>query len=190
MTAASDKPSADDASDGPATATASPAPASAASTHTIAVLRSISVATCRTDAPLERSKPRSSARRRAIMPAASKITAAPTTIRLTNSSNSTVCTAAWVSTNADNTGASGVATEVVLTAGAKIPVSPVGTVVARLRLSSRACTPSAPTPPTASGYSHCMSMAEDPSTSCMATSWSGSVKTPPTQYSMSPACMR
>ena len=72
----------------------------------------------------------------------------------------------------------------MLTAGAKSPVSPSGTVLARLRLSSRACTPSAPTPPTASGYAHWMSMFEDPSAFCMATSWSGSAKTPPTQYSI------
>ena len=178
---ASDKPSADGTSDGPATATASPAPASAARTATIAVLRSINVATCRTDAPRARSRPRSSARRTAIIPAASRITAAPTTIRLTNSSSSTVWTAAWVSRNADNTGTSGLATAVVLVAGAKAPVSPSWTVLARLRLPSRACAPSASTPPTASGYVHWMSMAEDPSAFCMATSWSGSAKIAPTQ---------
>jgi len=115
------------------------------------------------------------------MPAASRITAAPTTIRLTNSNSSTVCTAAWVTRNADTTGASGVVTAVVLTAGAKAPVSPTGTVLARLRSSSRACAPSAPTPPVASGYTHWMSMLEDPSAFCMATNWSGSAKTDPAQ---------
>ncbi len=149
--------------------------------------RSIIAATCRTDAPRERSRPRSSARRTAIIPAASKITAAPTTIRLTNSNSSTVCTAAWVTRNADTTGTSGVVTAVVLTAGANSPVSPSGTVLARLRLSSKACAPSAPTPPTASGYTHWMSMFEDPSAFCMATNWSGSAKTPATQNSEFPA---
>ena len=50
----------------------------------------------------------SSARRTAIVNDATKITAMPTTIMLTNSSSSTVCVAACVSRNADkscNTGA-------------------------------------------------------------------------------------
>jgi hypothetical protein len=179
--AASDNPRADDASARPVTATASPAPASAASTDTIAVLRSISAATCRTDAPRERSKPRSSARRAAIIPAASRITAAPVTIRLTNSSSSTVCTAAWVTRNPDSTGTSRVVTAAVLTAGANTPVSPSGTAPARFRSSSRACVPSALRPPTASGYTHWMSILEDPNAFCTATNWSGSAKIDPTQ---------
>ena len=127
----------------------------------------------------------------AIIPAASKITAAPTTIRLTNSSNRTVCTAAWVSRNADSTGTSGVVTAVMFAAGANSPVSPGGTVLARLRLSSNPCAPSASTPPTASGYTHCRSMARGPEcTFCMATSWSGSAKMPPTQYWTYAARMR
>ena len=93
----------------PGTSTsARPAPISAAGTAAIAVPRSISPATCRSDPPRARSMVSSSARRTAIVNDATKITAMPTTIMLTNSNRSTVCVAVCVSRNADkscNTGA-------------------------------------------------------------------------------------
>ena len=75
-------------------AMARPAPITAAGTAASTAARASNAATCRSDPPLARSMVSSRSRRATIILAASKITAAPTTIRLTNSSSSTVSIAA------------------------------------------------------------------------------------------------
>ncbi len=98
---ASDQPSPDDAASPGITAMARPAPASAAGTVATRAPRSIIAATCRSEPPLARSMASSSSLRTTIILAVRSMTAAPITIRLTNSSNSTVSMPAWVPRNAD-----------------------------------------------------------------------------------------
>ena len=81
------------------TATARPAPISTPGPAATTAPRSISPATCHSDPPRARSMASSPWRRATSIRAASRITAAPTTIRLTNRSSSTVSTAAWVPRN-------------------------------------------------------------------------------------------
>ena len=89
---ASSQPSPDDAASPGMTATAMAAPTTAAGTAATTDPRPISPATCRSDPPRARSMASSPARRTTSIRAASKITAAAITIRLTDSSNSTVST--------------------------------------------------------------------------------------------------
>ncbi len=162
---------------------ARPAPASAAGIAAIAVPRSISPATCHNDPPRARSTVSSSARRTAIVNDATKITAIPTTIMLTNSSRSTVWVAAWVSRNADR---SCVAGEVAVSATAPEAPSPPNStgiaVRARPRSSASRWAWSAFTPPSASGNSHCICRPGPPNLFCIKVSALGSAKTPPAQY--------
>ena len=109
------------------------------------------------------------------------MTAAPITIRLTYSSNSTVSMPAWVPRNAVRLAASGELTFRV-SAAASSEVSAGVTRVARLRASYRPCAWSAFRPPTASGNSHSISRPGARNAFCISASWSGSASSPPTQY--------
>ena len=102
---------------------ARPAPITAAGTAASTAARASNAATCRSDPPLARSMVSSTSRRATIILAASRITAAPTTIRLTNSSSSTVWIAAWVPRNNDSSEISGEMTVSVSALGASVPVS-------------------------------------------------------------------
>ena len=119
---------------------ARPAPSTAAGPAASTAARAITAATCRSDPPRARSMVSSPARRATIIRAASRITAAPVAIRLTNSSNSTVSMAAWVARNSDRTEVSGELTVSASALAASGPVSGSGTVAARLRALARPCT--------------------------------------------------
>ena len=142
--------------------------------------RSISPATCHSDPPRARSMVSSPSRRATIILAASRITAAPTTIRLTNSSSSTVSMAAWVPRNSARSWMSGEVTVSSLAAGASA-VSVGVVVVARFSAWYSPCAWSAFTPDTSSGNSHCIESPMPPNTFWIAASWSGSAMTPPIQ---------
>ena len=94
-------------------ATARPAPSSAPGTAATRAPRPVTAASCRTDPPRARSTPSSPSRRATIIRPASAITAAPVTVKLTNSSRSTVCTADWVAMNAARSAISGEVTVTV-----------------------------------------------------------------------------
>ena len=161
---------------------ARPAPTSTPGPAATTAPRSISAATCRSDPPLARSMASSPSRRATIILAASRITAAPTTNRLTNRSSSTVSTAAWVPRNSARSCSSGEVTGSAFAPGASAPVSAGAVVVARFNAWYRPCAWSASTRLTSSGYSHCSSSPAPPNTCWIAASWSGSAMTPPTQY--------
>ena len=163
---------------------ARPAPSTAAGPAASTAARASNAATCRSDPPLARSMVSSTSRRATIILAASRITAAPTTIRLTNSSSSTVSMAAWVPRNSDRSEISGEVTVSVSALGASGPVSAGGVVIARLSALSRPCAWSAVTLLGSSGNSQLSSMPGPLNASCIAASWSGSAKTPPTQNGM------
>ena len=110
------------------TAMARPAPISTPGPAAITAPRSISAAIWRSDPPRARSMVSSPSRRATIILAASRITAAPTTIRLTNRSSSTVSTADWVPRNSARSGSSGEVTCSALAPGASAPLS-VGVLV-------------------------------------------------------------
>ena len=165
-------------------AMARPAPITAAGPAAITAARAITAATCRSDPPRARSMVSSTSRRATIILAASRMTAAPTTIRLTNSSSSTVWMAAWVLRNSDRSEISGEVTVSVSALGASVPVSAGVAVTARLSALSRPCAWSAVTPPGSSGNSQFSSMPGPLNAFCIAASWSGSAKTPPTQNGM------
>ena len=178
---ASGQPADDDQEPPGIRAMARPAPSTAAGPAASTAARASNAATCRSDPPLARSMVSSTSRRATIILAASRITAAPTTIRLTNSSSSTVSMAAWVPRNSDRSEISGEVTVSVSALGASGPVSAGGVVTARLSALSRPCAWSAVTPPGSSGNSQLSSMPGPLNASCIAASWSGSAKTPPTQ---------
>ena len=130
------------------TARASPAPVSAARTATIAVLRRHQRRDLRADAPRARSRPRSSARRTAIIPVRRAGSPPPTaTIRLTNSASGTVLDSGLGSSRKRRRcprNQLGQRQQVTLVASARRRRSArAGTMLARLRLLSRACSPSA-----------------------------------------------
>ncbi len=116
-------------------AMASPAPTSAPGTAATTPARAVSAATCQSEPPLARSMASSTSRRATIIREAITITAAPVTIRLTNSSSSTVSMAAWVSRNSDRFEISGEVTVIVSALGISAPVSAGGSVVARFSAS-------------------------------------------------------
>ena len=151
-TPASDQPSAEEASRDSA-AKASPAPASAAGTDTAAAPRSISAATCRSEPPRARTTVSSPARRTATIRAATPITAAAVTIRLTKSSSSTVSIAAWVFRNVARKEVSGEDTVTVEAAALRSPIAGVAT-ENRLSALCMAATWLALTAPVSSGNSH------------------------------------
>ena len=161
---------------------ARPAPATAAGTAASRPVRAVSAATCRSEPPLARSMASSTSRRATIIRAAIRITVAPITIRLTNSSSRTVSMAAWVARNSDRFDISGEVTVSVSAAGSRAPVSPAGELVALVRAPCRPRTSAAVTPPTSSGKSQYISRPGPTSAFCTATNWSGSAMTPPTQY--------
>ena len=68
--------------------------------------------------------------------------------------------------------------------GTSVPVSAGVIVTARLSALSKPCAWSAVTPPGLSGNSQLSSMPGPLNASCIAASWSGSAKTPPTQNGM------
>ena len=107
-------------------------PAAAAGTAATRAPRSISAMTCRSDPPRARSMASSSPRRTTSIRAASRITAAAMTIRLTDRSSSTVSMPDWVPRNRARLGMSGEVTSRLSAAGSSDPVSPRVTVVARL----------------------------------------------------------
>ena len=153
---------------------ARPVPSTAAGAAASTAARASNAATCRSDPPLARSMVSSTSRRATIILAASRITAAPTTIRLTNSSSSTVSMAAWVPRNSDRFEISGEMTVSVSALGASGPVSAGVIVTARLSALSKPCAWSAVTPPGSSGNSQRSSMPGPLNASCIAASWSGS----------------
>ena len=112
-------------------ARARPAPISTPGPAVITAPRSVSPATCHSDPPRARRMASSPWRRATSIRAASRITAAPTTTRLTNRSRSTVSTAAWVLRNSARFCSSGEATVSAFAAGASAPVSVGVTAVAR-----------------------------------------------------------
>ena len=120
---ASGQPAEDDPAPPGIKAMARPAPITAAGPVAITAARTITAATCRSDPPRARSMVSSTSRRATIILAASRMTAAPTTIRLTNSSSSTVWMAAWVPRNSDRSEISGEVTVSVSALGASVPVS-------------------------------------------------------------------
>ena len=122
-------------------------------------------------------------RRATSIRAASRITAAPTTTRLTNRSRSTVSTAAWVPRNRARSCSSGELTVSASAAGASAPVSVGVTAVARFSALYSPCTWSAFMPPTSSGNSSCSARPVPPNAPWIAPNWSGSAMTPPTQKS-------
>ena len=134
-----DPPAEDDPAPPGIRAMARAAPSTAAGPAASTAARASNAATCRSDPPLARSMVSSTSRRATIILAASRITAAPTTIRLTNSSSSTVSMAAWVLRNSDRSEISGEVTVSVSALGASGPVSAGGVVVARLSALSRPC---------------------------------------------------
>ena len=125
--------------------------------------------------------PSSPSRRATIIRPASAITAAPVTVRLTNSSSSTVWTPDWVARKAARSAVSGEVTVTVPAADWRFPVSAGMAVLARFRSSYSACAWSAVTPPTASGNSQFSVMPYPPNAACTAPSWPGSANTPPAQ---------
>ena len=178
---ASSQPSPEAAASPGITAMATAAPAAAAGSAATRAPRAISPVTCRSDPPLARSMASSSARRVTIIRAASRITAAAITIRLTDNSNSTVSMPAWVLRNKASSGISGEVTASVPAAGSSDPVSPSVTVVARLSALASPCAWSAFRPPSASGNSQYSSRPGLLNAVCIAASWPGSAKTPPAQ---------
>ena len=151
-------------------AMASPAPITAAGPVAITAVGTITAATCRSDPPRARSMVSSTSRRAMIILAASRMTAAPTTIRLTKSSSSTVWMAAWVLRNSDRSEISGEVTVSVSALGASVPVSAGVSATARLSALSRPCAWSAVTPPGSSGNSQFSSMPDPLNASCIAAS--------------------
>ena len=137
------------------TATARPAPISTPGPAATTAPRSVSPATCHSDPPRARRTASSPWRRATSIRAASRITAAPTTTRLTNRSRSTVSTAAWVPRNRARSCRSGELTVSESAAGASAPVSVGVTAVARFSALYSPCTWSAFTPPMLSGNSSC-----------------------------------
>ena len=122
-------------------------------------------------------------RRATSIRAASRITAAPTTTRLTNRSRSTVSTAAWVPRNRARSCSSGELTVSASAAGASAPVSVGVTAVARFSELYSPCTWSAFMPPALSGNSSCSARPVPPNAPWNAPNWSGSAMTPPAQKS-------
>ncbi len=108
--AASDHPSTEEAAL-LSTAKARPAPSSAAGSTTTAVPRSRWADSWAIELPRARSRASSAPRRTATIRAATAMTAAPATIRLTNSRASAVSTSAWVVRNAARLLVSGDETE-------------------------------------------------------------------------------
>ena len=178
---ASSQPSPEEAASPGIAAMASRAPITAAGTAVTTVPRASRTVTCRSDPPRARSMVSSSPRRTTTMRAASRITAAAITIRLTDSSSSTVSTPAWVLRNSDTSAVSGMVTLSVSVAGASGPVSAGVTVLARLRALYSPWAWSALSPPTASGNSQPSSMPGPLNALCIAASWSGSAMTPAAQ---------
>ena len=146
------------------------APTTAAGTAATKVPRSIRTVTCHSDPPRARSTASSSPRRTTSIRAASRITAAAMTMRLTDSSNSTVSMPAWVSRNRARSPISGEVTFRLSAAGASGPVSPSVTVVARLSALASPCAWSAFRPLTASGNSQFISRPGPVNAVCIAPS--------------------
>ncbi len=165
-------------------ATARIAPATVAGTAATTAVRSITAATCGSDPPRARSRISSVSRRPTMIRAASRITVAPTTIRLTNSSSRTVSMAAWVARNSDRSCSSGEVTDSEFAPGSSSPVSAGVAAVAWLRALYRLWTWSAATFPTASGNSQFIPSPIPLKLLSTRPSWSGSAMTPPTQYGL------
>ena len=89
--------------------------------------------------------------------------------------------------NNDRSEISGELTVSVSALAASAPVSAGGVVVARLSALSSPCAVSAVTPPGSSGNSQFSSIPGPSNASCIAISWPGSAKTPPTQNGVSEA---
>ena len=162
-------------------ATARPAPISTPGPAATTAPRSVSPATCHSDPPRARRMASSPWRRATSIRAASRITAAPTTTRLTNRSRSTVSTAAWVLRNSARFCSSGEATVSASAAGASVPVSVGVTAVARFSAAYSPWAWSAFTPPRLTGYSSCSARPVPLNALWTAPNWSGSAKTPPIQ---------
>ncbi len=167
---ASSQPSPDAAASPGMTATATAAPAAAAGTAATRAARSISSVTCHSDPPRARSMASSSPRRTTSIRAASRITAAAMTIRLTDRSSSTVSMPAWVPRNRARSPISGEVTFRVSAAGSSGPVSPSVTVVARLSASASPCAWSAFKLASESGNSQFISRPGPLNVVCMAPS--------------------
>ncbi len=161
-------------------ARASAAPATAAGQATAAVLHSISAATWRSEPPRARTMASSPARRTAIIRAATAMTAAPVTIRLTMSSSRTVSIAARVPRNVARNVESPEETVTAVAAGLRSPMAGAAT-EKWLSVLSMTCAWLARIWPVASGNSHWTSGFEELSSACMATSSPGSANTAPSQ---------
>ena len=146
------------------------APAAAAGTTATRAPRSISAMTCHSDPPRARSMASSSPRRTTSIRAASRITAAAMTIRLTDRSSSTVSMPDWVPRNRARSGISGEVTFRLSAAGSSGPVSPSVTVVARLSALASPCAWSALRLPSASGNSQFISRPGPVNAVCIAPS--------------------
>ena len=167
---ASSQPSVDAAASPGIAAMAMAAPATAAGTAATTAPRPIRPVTWRSDPPRARSMASSSSRRVTIIRAASRITAAAMTIRLADSSSSTVSMPAWVARNTARSGISAEVTFRLSAPGSSAPVRPSVTVVARLRELASPCTWSAFRPPIASGNSQYISRPGPLNAVCIAAS--------------------
>ena len=122
----------------------------------------------------------SAARRTVIIRAATAMTAAPVTIRLTNSSSRIVSIAAWVTRKPASLAVSAEVTVTVAAAALSGPSRGV-TLAARLSASYSGCTPAAVSWPVASGSSQWMNRPDGPNAFCRAAAPAGSASTAPTQ---------
>src|ERR1700728_914337 len=131
-------------------------PTAAPGTAATAAPPSTSIATWRTDAPRARKLASSPSRPVTIIRAASKITAAPSRIRLTNTSSGTVRTAACVARNSASVPVSGEPTVSAVAEEPRSALIATGSLpVVTARPSYSAWAWSAVTVLTATGYSHC-----------------------------------